>query len=165
MKPIQMIAATISAAALAACGSANPDAQADTGARTEETRAVIEALYDGFKTGDGAKVQNAMAADIEWNEAEGNPYADGNPYVGLPAISAGVFARLRGEWIDWTTTPAEIVVEGDRAVVFGRYTATNKATGKPLDAPFVHSYRVVDGKAVSFQQYTNTAAGVAAMTP
>jgi hypothetical protein len=35
-----------------------------------------------------------MDAEISWNEAEGNPLADRNPYVGPQAVADSVFARL-----------------------------------------------------------------------
>ncbi|MEM9898296.1 MAG: nuclear transport factor 2 family protein [Pseudomonadota bacterium] len=163
MKALQaLIGAASAALLLMAPVTAEPATEKST---TEQTRAVILSLYEGFKTGDGAKISNAMSPEIEWNEAEGNPYADGNPYIGLTNISKGVFARLGAEWENWTTTPTEFLFVGYGGVVFGGYTPNNNATGKPLDTPFIHSYRVVDGKAVSFQQYTDTAAQIFAMTP
>ena len=45
---------------------------------------------------------------------------------------------------------------GDHVVVLGRYGGTPKAGGE-LDAPFCHVYRFRDGKAVTFQQFTDTA--------
>ena len=55
---------------------------------------VINNLYDVFATGDMPTVLSAMDPNIEWNEAESNSLADGNPYVGPDAILSGVFARL-----------------------------------------------------------------------
>jgi len=71
---------------------------------------------------------------------------------------SGLFGRLVRDWEDFSATPHEFVVEGDRVVVFGRYKETWKATGKTIDIPFVHSWTVEDGKLVAFQQYTDTAA-------
>jgi len=105
-----------------------------------------------------------MAPDIVWNEAESNPYADLNPYIGPEAVLTGLFARLLSDWESFTATQNELVVEGDRVVVFGRYGQTWPATGKVLDIPFVHSWTVQAGRLVAFQQYTDTAALVATMT-
>lgn len=41
--------------------------------------------------------------------------------------------------------------------VLGEYSATCKATGKSFKAPFAHAWKLQDGKARSFQQYTDTA--------
>jgi ketosteroid isomerase-like protein len=38
----------------------------------------------------------------------------------------------------------------------GRYTATNKATGKSIDAQACHVLGFRDGKLASFQQYVDT---------
>lgn len=48
--------------------------------------ALIRSLYDAFAKGDVATVLAAMSPEIVWNEAEGNPWADGNPYVGPEAV-------------------------------------------------------------------------------
>ncbi|PHR52605.1 MAG: DUF4440 domain-containing protein [Robiginitomaculum sp.] len=130
----------------------------------QNTKVPVQAIYAGFAAGDMAMVTSVMSPDIVWNEAEGNPYADKNPYEGPDAILSGLFARLGGEWINFTATPNEYVIEGNRVIVFGRYTANYRATGQALDAPFVHSWTLQDGKVVSFQQYTDTAEYAAVMT-
>lgn len=135
-----------------------PLAQADNSAK-----AVVEEVYAGFAAGDMDRVTGAMASDIVWNEAEGNPYADNNPYVGPEAVLTGLFARLGGEWDGFAAMPQEYVTESDRVIVFGRYSGAYKATGEAMDAPFVHSWTVTDGKIVAFQQYTDTAEHAAVM--
>ncbi|WP_376692231.1 SMP-30/gluconolactonase/LRE family protein [Wenzhouxiangella sp. EGI_FJ10409] len=124
---------------------------------------MVESVYSLFAVGDMEGFAGLMATDIVWNEAEGNPYADLNPYIGPEAVMSGLMARLVGEWEDISVTPHEYVVERDRVVVFGRYKETWKATSKTIDIPFVHSWTVQDGKLVAFQQYTDTAALVATM--
>jgi len=126
-------------------------------------RAVVETVYTAFAQGDVETFAGLMAPDIVWNEAEGNPYANLNPYIGPEAVMSGLMARFVSEWEDISVTPHEYVVEGDCVVVFGRYNETWKATGKKLDIPFVHSWTVNDGKLVAFQQYTDTAALVETM--
>ena len=42
-------------------------------------------------------------------------------------------------------------------MVLGRYRGTLKASGAALDAQYCHVYGFRDGKAVTFQQYTDTA--------
>jgi sugar lactone lactonase YvrE len=136
---------------------------AETSAETEP-RAVVESVYTLFAAGDVPGFAALMAPDIVWNEADGNPYADLNPYIGPEAVLSGLFARLLTDWDDFTATPNGLVVEGDRVVVFGRYGQTWKPTGEVLHIPFVHSWTVQEGRLVAFQQYTDTAALVAAMT-
>jgi ketosteroid isomerase-like protein len=97
-----------------------------------------------------------MSPDIVWNEAENFLYADRNPYLGPEAILTGVFARLGTEWDGFAAVPDEFLDAGDTVVVFGRYHGTYKATERALDAQLVHVWRVEEGKAVAFQQYTDT---------
>ena len=117
---------------------------------------LIRGVYAAFAAGDVPAVVGAMSADMVWNEAENFPSADGNPYRGPDAILAGVFARLGGEWDGFAALPEEFLDAGDTIVVLGRYRGTYKATGRPLDAQLVHVWRVKDGKAIAFQQYTDT---------
>lgn len=126
-------------------------------------RAVVESVYTLFAAGDVEGFAALMAPAIVWSEAEGNPYADLNPYTGPEAVMTGLFARLLGDWNNFTAAPNEFVVQGDRVVVFGRYNQTWKASGETIDIPFVHSWTVENGKLVAFQQYTDTAALVATM--
>jgi hypothetical protein len=45
---------------------------------------------------------------------------------------------------------------GGHRGVEGRYRATARASGDPLDAEVCHVWTVRDGKAIGFQQYTDT---------
>lgn len=131
-----------------------------------ETLDLVRSIYAAFAAGDIPGVVALMSPGIVWNEAESFLYADGNPYVGPDAILAGVFARLGSEWDGFAAVPEEFLDAGDTVVVLGRYKGSNKATGRPLDAQLAHVWRVEDGKAAAFRQYTDTlqaarAAGVA----
>ena len=99
----------------------------------------------------------AMDPAIAWSEAEGNPLADRNPYVGPQAVGDGVFARLLAAIDGFTAVPTTFIDGGDHVVVLGRYGGSMKAGGARLDSPFCHVYRFEGGKAVTFQQYTDTA--------
>jgi ketosteroid isomerase-like protein len=118
--------------------------------------ALVQGIYGAFKAGDVAGVVGRMSPDIVWNEAENFPYADRNPYLGPEAILTGVFARLGTEWEGFAAIPEEFLDAGDTVIVLGRYRGTYLATGRALDAQLVHVWRVEDGKAVAFQQYTDT---------
>ena len=123
---------------------------------SQENVALIQGLYAAFKAGDVPDVLARMSPDIVWHEAENFPYADGNPYRGPEAVLTGVFARLGTEWDGFAAKPVEFLDAGDTVIVLGRYYGIYKATGRALDAQLVHVWRVADGKAVGFQQYTDT---------
>jgi ketosteroid isomerase-like protein len=117
---------------------------------------LVRSIYAAFASGDVPGVVARMAPDMVWNEAENFPYADGNPYEGPPAILTGVFARLGSEWDGFAAAPEEYLDAGDTVIVLGRYVGTYKATGRPLHAQMVHVWRLEGGRAVRFQQYTDT---------
>ncbi|HVY83900.1 MAG TPA: nuclear transport factor 2 family protein [Caulobacterales bacterium] len=117
----------------------------------------IKAAYAGFARNDPSVLFGAMHPDIQWREAEGNPLADRNPYVGPQAIGDGVFGRLLDAIDKFTVIPDTVIDGGDHVVTLGRYGGVMKASGAKLDAQFCHVFRFTDGKIVSFQQYTDTA--------
>jgi len=112
--------------------------------------------YAAFGRNDPSVLFAAMDPAIAWNEAEGYPLADGNPYVG-PQSVGGLFTRLLGAIDNFTVVPSTIIDGGDHIVALGRYGGTMKNSGARLDAPFCHVYRCRDGKIVTFQQFTDTA--------
>ena len=116
----------------------------------------INAAYAAFGRNDPSVLFGAMDPAITWNEAEGYPLASGNPYVGPQAVGDGVFGNLLAAIDNFTAVPDTIIDGGDHVVVVGRYRGTFKS-GAPLDAQYCHVYGFRDGKAVTFQQYTDTA--------
>lgn len=118
---------------------------------------VVRGMYDCFARGDVPGVLAAMDTEIEWNEAEGFPYADGNPYIGPNAVVEGVFSRLVSEWEYWNLDVQEILDAGDTVIALGRYKAKNKETAVEINAQFAHFWSMKNGKAAGFQQYADTA--------
>lgn len=123
---------------------------------SQENVALVQGIYAAFKAGDVPGVVARMSPEIVWNEAENFPYADRNPYLGPEAILTGVFARYGTDWDGFAAIPDEYLDAGDTVVVLGRYHGAYKPTGRALNAQLVHVWRVEDGRAVAFQQYTDT---------
>lgn len=117
----------------------------------------IQAGYAAFANNDPSVLFGAMAPDIQWREAEGNPLADRNPYVGAQAIGEGVFGRLLAAIDGFTAAPHRFVDGGHEIIVVGRYGGTMKDGRGKLDAEFCHSYRFEGDRIVSFQQFTDSA--------
>lgn len=117
----------------------------------------MRGLYDAFGRGDVPTVLGAMDPNIVWMEAENINYSDRNPYRGPQAVLEGVFMRIGQDWNNFKITIEDVIDGGDKVVVLGRYTATNKSTGQPLNAQFVHVWELRAGKIVRFQQYADTA--------
>jgi ketosteroid isomerase-like protein len=117
---------------------------------------LISDLYDNFAKGDVPSVLASMSPDIVWNEAENNPYADGNPYIGPEAVLNGVFMRCATEWDGFSVTPEEVVDAGDTVVALCRYGGMHKATGRMLNCQVVHVWRIASGKVSAFDQRLDT---------
>lgn len=117
---------------------------------------IVRAMYRAFANGDIPGALSQLSSEVEWWEAENFIYADGNPYIGPQSVLEGVFLRIVSDWNNFAVTPSEILDAGDSVVTLGIYTATHKTTGKSLRAQLVHVWTFADGKAIKFQQYTDT---------
>jgi ketosteroid isomerase-like protein len=114
--------------------------------------------YEAFGRGDVPSVLALFDPNIEWREAESNPYKpDGKAWVGGDAIVQNLFMRLGSEWDGFTVTPHEFHDAGDTVVAECRYTGVHKATSKSIDGQACHVWKFKDGKVTSFQQYVDTA--------
>lgn len=118
---------------------------------------ILQGGYQAFASGDIPSVLAVFDPDIEWREAEGNPYKpDGTAWVGGDAIVQNLFVRLGTEWDGFTVTPKEYYDAGDSIVVECGYTGVYKETGKRINAQACHIWKFKDGKATHFQQYVDT---------
>jgi ketosteroid isomerase-like protein len=99
-----------------------------------------------------------MHPKIEWNEAESNSLADGNPYIGPDAILEGVFARLGANHEYFGLKDVKIHgMDDDMVLATLRYDAKVKATGKSYNAQAAHLWTLNDeGKITAFQQFLDT---------
>lgn len=137
---------------LAGCATTDP-----TVATSQPNAERIRAVYDAFGRGDVPAVLGSFDPEIVWMEAENFKYADRNPYRGPQAVAEGVFMRIAQDLDNFRVNVEEIIDGGDTVVALGRYTGSGKRTGQPLNAQFVHVWRLRDGKVVRFQQYADTA--------
>ena len=119
---------------------------------------LVKDIYAAFGRGDIPAVLASFHPQIEWRQAEGNPYhMDGSAWIGPQAVLENLFMRIGAEWDGFTITIQKIHDAGEYVIIEGRYTGTYKPSGKKLDSQLCHVWRVQDGKLVSFQQYLNTA--------
>lgn len=115
-------------------------------------------LYAAFGRGDIETVMGGLDPEVEWSEAEGNPYEpSGAPFVGPQAVLDRLFKRLDEEWEEFIVTPETFHDAGSAVVVEGRYAGTFEESGRSLDAQFCHVLEFEGGKLKRFQQYVDTA--------
>jgi len=118
---------------------------------------VIEGAYNSFANGDIESVLAALDAKVVWNEAEGNKYADGNPYVGPDAVLKGVFERIGADYEHFKLADIQLhEMSNNQVLATLRYQSKLKKNGAIIDAQAAHFWTLKDGKVVSFQQYVDT---------
>ncbi len=119
--------------------------------------ALVEQIYAALGRGDLGGVLPHLADDIEWFEAEGNPWWPGRPFVGPQEVVENVLARIPQDYEDFAVRVDRLVGLGGTVLMQGRYTGRGRATGRPLDAQVAHVWDVRDGRVVRWQQYLDTA--------
>jgi len=118
---------------------------------------IIESLYSAFEVGDIPKVLAGLDEKVVWNEAEGNKYADGNPYIGPQAVLNGVFARIGADYEYFKLVNIQLhEMENNQVLATLRYQAKLKKNGETYDAQVAHLWTLKNGKAIAFQQYLDT---------
>lgn len=118
---------------------------------------LIQGLYDNFSKGDVPAVLAVLDDKVVWNEAEGNAYADGNPYIGPDAVLNGVFTRVVGDHEYFNLADIQLhEMSNNEVLATLRYQAKNKKTGKVMDAQAAHFWTLDNGKVTAFQQYVDT---------
>lgn len=114
-------------------------------------------MYAGFARGDIPTVLAGFHPQVEWRQAEGNPYEmEGAVWVGPQAVLEKLFKRLGSEWENFAVNVGALHDAGERVVMEGRYTGLFKPTGRSLDAQVCHVLRFGEGKLLSFHQYVDT---------
>lgn len=149
---MRLPAACVATVVLLACATAQEPASRDPGSNAQ----LVRSLYDAFGRGEIPTVISALDENVVWMEAESIPPAQGNPYRGPRAVLEGIFGMIPTVWNDFRVNVERVVDGGDTVVALGRYRATSKRTGRPLDAQFVHVWDIQNGKVVRFQQYVDT---------
>ncbi|AVR45379.1 hypothetical protein C7S20_08910 [Christiangramia fulva] len=117
---------------------------------------VIANLYKSFQAGDIPGVLQRMDPDIVWNEAEGNKYAAGNPYIGPDAVLNGVFARIGAEHEYFKLEDVQLhEMHNNQVLATLRYDGKWK-DGEKYNVQAAHLWTLNNGKITGFQQYVDT---------
>lgn len=122
-----------------------------------ENIGIIDNLYKAFGTGDIPAVLAAMDDHIVWNEAEGNAYADGNPYIGPDAVLKGVFSRIGEDHEYFKLTDIQLHdMSNNQVLATLRYDGKLKKNGVKYNVQAAHLWTLNNGKITGFQQYVDT---------
>jgi uncharacterized protein len=77
---------------------------------------------------------------------------------------ADFFTRVAQNLTFSDFTPRQMIEQDDTVVVIGTSTVQAKRTGKTIKEDWVHVFKYSQGRMIFFQEYTDTAAGVAGLS-
>lgn len=106
----------------------------------------IKSAFDAFGRGDIDAVLAAWHEDVRWEGTNDDRLPMGGRMEGHEAVAKGL-GSLAESWDDFEAVADEFHESGDNVIVLGHFAGTAKATGKQTRFPFVHIYRMRDGKA------------------
>jgi uncharacterized protein len=118
--------------------------------------AVIRAVYAAFNHGDVAGVLTHFHPAIEWHAAENSPAGPGSPYLGVQAVVTQVFQQIGADFSGMQIEMQDLFASGERVVALGHYVGVRHSTGRHFRAQVAHIWTLSEGKAIRFQQYTDT---------
>ena len=122
---------------------------------SESNVQIAKSAYEASGRGDFPSMLAHFHDDVEWHAAEGLPW--GGVHKGRDAVAQDVFGALAANFDGFVLNHELFIDGGDHHVVaLGRYHATAKQTGKPLDAAFAHVWELQDGKLKRYFHYTDT---------
>jgi len=123
---------------------------------TQESLHVVKDGFAAFSRGDVPGLLALMAEDVEWIiPGAGLPLA--GTYRGPDGV-ADFFQKLSVEAEILDFQPREFIADGDRVLVVGWERTRVKATNRTLEADWVMSFSVRNGKIVTYREYTDTKA-------
>ena len=111
--------------------------------------------YEAFGRGDLDGAAETWHDDVRW-EGSNADLPGAGVQEGKDAVKQSL-VELVTAFDDFTATPDEFIEQDDTVVVLGHTEATPKGGGDRIKVPFVHVFRMRDGKAERAQLLTDTA--------
>lgn len=115
---------------------------------------IAKSAYAASARGDFPAMLEKFHSDVEWHAAEGLPW--GGVHKGREAVAQAVFGALTAHFDNFSLSHELFIDGGDFVVALGRYSATARETGKPLDAAFAHVWELEEGQLKRYYHYTDT---------
>ena len=117
---------------------------------------VLRGAYEAFNHGDMETVTATWETDIEFVGPDSSRMPGAGPHRGKEDV-ARLFSGMRDRWEGLLLVPDEFVEQGETVVVLGHLEGRAKATGTDVKVPFVHVWRMREGKVRRGQALTDTA--------
>ena len=122
---------------------------------------VVKRGYDAFNSGDGETLASVLAEDIHWRGTVDERIPGAGTFKSRDDALAAL-ERTRGAFAAFSSLPDEFIEQGETVVVLGHTEAQTKA-GKDIKIPFVHIWRMANGKVQRGQLLTDTAVMIQAL--
>jgi uncharacterized protein len=119
----------------------------------------VSTMYECFASGDVEGILALTDPEIEIQHVEGLPW--GGRYKGHEGVLQFIQRLL--ENVEARLEPQATFEAGDTVVHIARARGTARATGRSVDLPEVHLWKVRDGKIVSLASYIQRDAMLAAL--
>ena len=120
-----------------------------------ENTDALQRGYDAFNSGDQQTLADVFAEDVRWEGSSDERVPGAGTYDGRDDALAAL-GRAVEPFDTLKSVPDEWLEENETVVVLGHTEATTKA-GNDLKVPFVHVWRMSDGKIKRGQLLTDTA--------
>lgn len=105
----------------------------------------LKSGYEAFARGDADGMTAVWNDDIRWEGTNSEELPGGGQHQGKQAVLQ-MLGSIQEAWDTFSVTPDEFIEQGDTVVVLGHAQGRAKATGNELKWPFVHVWRMRDGK-------------------
>jgi len=120
-------------------------------------------LYQALAAGDRAALAQILTPDFVGRTAAGLPLGLGGTYTSAESMQRDFWWRLGRAFLLRAEPESFDRLGDDRLQVSGSYRGTARATGRPLEAAFVHVLSFDGGRISGLVQLTDTAAWHAAL--
>lgn len=127
----------------------------------EPNKSLVNQAYSNFQSGNMPALLALMTDDVVWTlpDMEGVPFA--GKRNGRDAVGE-FFLLVAASQEAISYNPRELIADGDRVVALGSYEWKVLGNGREFKGDFAHAWGIRDGKVASFNEYTDTAACIAA---
>ncbi|MFL5911605.1 MAG: nuclear transport factor 2 family protein [Gaiellaceae bacterium] len=115
----------------------------------------LKKAFDGFNSGDQDAIAEVYEDDAKWEGPNNEDVPGGGTTEGKDKILE-MLGGIQEDWDEFQATPDEFIDAGDTVIVLGHVTAKHKESGSDLKTPFVHVWRMSDGKAKRVQALVDT---------
>ena len=116
----------------------------------------VQSAWQAFGSGDLDGAVQVLHEDARWEGSNSQRVPGGGTFEGRDSIRQ-MLEGLTEPWESFRPSPDEFIEQGDTVVVLGHTEATVKGGGQDIKVPFVHIFRMRDGKAERIQILTDTA--------